>query len=345
MRLFASFRASARTPLLQVLKTSVAAIVAWLVCVVALNQPLPIFAAIAALLVVQPSVNQTLTRGIERSVAVIVGVVIAYLVGLVFGTASWVVLAVIVLTLLLSWALRLAPGSANQIPISAMLVLAIGAQTPGYAVNRVIETIIGAAIGFGINVLIVPPLLARPAHLAIVRLTEDIAETMESLASALRRPTDRAELAALLAQARALRDGQGKVAAALTGAEDSLTLNPRGGRQRALLARDRDLFARLTPLVTRVVGMVRSLHDNAVPGLERDAVVRSIAVELDRAAHDLRLLPRDPREPDLPPVTAELPALTAPLVVTKPDPEHWILVGSLLEDLRRVRQEITGASD
>jgi hypothetical protein len=42
------------------------------------------------------------------------------------------------------------------------------------------------------------------------------------------------------------------------------------------------------------------------------------------------------------PSRAELPALTAPLVVTTPNAEHWILLGSLLEDLRRVREEILG---
>jgi hypothetical protein len=26
--------------------------------------------------------------------------------------------------------------------------------------------------------------------------------------------------------------------------------------------------------------------------------------------------------------------------VLRPDPEHWVLIGSLLEDIRRVREEI-----
>jgi hypothetical protein len=44
-------------------------------------------------------------------------------------------------------------------------------------------------------------------------------------------------------------------------------------------------------------------------------------------------------------VTAELPALTAPLVIAKPHPDHWILVGSLMEDLRRVREVLVGLAD
>ena len=47
-------------------------------------------------------------------------------------------------------------------------------------------------------------------------------------------------------------------------------------------------------------------------------------------------------DPESSPITAELPALTAPLVVAKPSQQNWILVGSLLEDLRRVREGIIG---
>ena len=49
------------------------------------------FAAIAALLVVQPSLNQSLGKALERSVGVIAGVVIASALALAFGQSTWVV--------------------------------------------------------------------------------------------------------------------------------------------------------------------------------------------------------------------------------------------------------------
>jgi uncharacterized membrane protein YgaE (UPF0421/DUF939 family) len=350
MRLIASLRASSRSPLLQVLKTSVAAILAWLICTVTLNQPLPIFAAIAALLVVQPSVNQSLAKGIERSVGVIFGVALAYGASLLFGHSGWIVLAIIVVSLLLAWALRLSPGSANQIPISAMLVLAIGVQTPGYAVNRIIETIIGAIVGLLVNAAIVPPVLLTPAHSAVAELAANVAAMLRTLAESLRSPRTAAELATMLTEARQLRSQRDSTAEALTRAEESLMLNPRGGRHRTILTRDRELLTSLGILVTRVLGMARALHDHYDADLHDDPVVASIALELDRAAHDLLLLAKDPRSAaeaheDADPITAELPALTAPLVVAKPDAQHWILVGSLMEDLRRVREEIIGGTD
>ncbi|MDM4761784.1 aromatic acid exporter family protein [Galbitalea sp. SE-J8] len=340
MTMLPSLRQRARGPLLQVVKTSVAVVVAWVVCDLVFDQP-PIFAAIAALLVVQPSVNQTVVRGLERSVGVILGVVLAFGLGYLVGDESWVVLSAVVLALLLSWVFRLGPGSANQIPISAMLVLSIGALTPAYAVERIIETIIGAAAGLVVNVAIVPPVLVAPAHAAVLRLGRDLAARIDDIASLLTTPQTPGSLHEHLESARELRGLQGAGTTAIAAARESLTFNPRSARMRRLLDEDEALFDRLSSLVTRVIGMTRTVNDRWHPGLLDEAVVRAIAGDLGRAAHDLRLVVRE-QVPDRAPTTAELPALTAPLVVGTPDRGDWVLIGSLLEDLRRVREEIIG---
>lgn len=341
MSLLPGLRAKSRSPLLQVLKTSVAVVASWLLCAFLFEQQAPIFAAIAALLVVQPSVNQSLLKGVERSIGVILGVVIAYAIGFAFGTSAWVVLVAVVLALVFSWVLRLGPGSANQIPISAMLVLSLGALQLQYAVDRILETIIGAVIGLAVNVLIVPPVLLQPAHLAVARLAREVAAAMERLAASLSTDTPYAELDAMLVKARGLRGTRDTAAAAVASGAESLTLNPRRGRHRTLLEKDAELLARLTILVTRVLGMTRAVRDNYRPSLIADPAIVQIAEELRRAAHDVRLLGRD--EPSA--TTEEIPLLTAPLQILRANEEHWILIGSLLEDLRRVRHEIVGVEE
>ncbi|MCU1528632.1 MAG: hypothetical protein JWP75_2395 [Frondihabitans sp.] len=346
--LVSRLRQPSRLPILQVGKTSLAVIVAWVLSFLLLHQALPIFAAMAALLVVQPSVNQSFGRGLERSVGVVMGVALAYVIGAVFGRDhTWVVLVAVVLALLLAWAVKLTPTSTTQVPISAMLVLSVGVVTPDYAFDRIVETFIGAIVALAVNALIVPPVLLGPAHLAVGRLARDLGSTLDSLASALERPTPRASLDEMLVRARKLRTLQARAEATVKTAEESLTLNPRAKRQRRILEADRSLLGTLSNLVHRVVAMTRTLRDNYEPALVDDAVVEGIAEELRRAAHDVRLLVHEREEAaagDLPAVTrpVELPALTAPLQVMRPDPEHWILIGSLLEDLRRVREEIIG---
>ncbi|AGW41519.1 hypothetical protein O159_14620 [Leifsonia xyli subsp. cynodontis DSM 46306] len=340
----ANIRATTRIPLLQVVKTAAAMIVAWIIARLLLPGELPVFAMIAALLVVQPSVNQSLGRAIERSLGVIVGVMVAYLIGIAFGANSWIVLLAVIASLLLAWALKLTPGSANQVPISAMLVLSLGATNADYAWARIIETILGAAIGVIVNIAVVPPVQTGPARASVLGLGREIAATLDRLAIALTSRQTPGERNALLIEARLLRPLEKKAETALTTAGESLTLNPRQTKHRRVLAHDQALFERLKPLITRSLGMTRAFHDHYDDSLLEEPTMSAIAEELRRAAHDLRLLARGPDAPAEDPdgATTGVPVLTAPLVVRTPDPGHWVLLGSLMEDLRRIHAEITG---
>jgi len=344
VRITARLRSTSRIPLLQAVKTTVAVGLGWLLSQVLLQTDLPIFAAIAALLVVQPNINQTLGRAVERSLGVIGGVLIAYAIGIAFGQSSWIVLLAIVFCIMLAWALRLAPSSASQIPISAMLVLSIGATTPEYARDRILETIIGAAVALVVNALIVPPVLLAPAHDAVVRLAREVADTLDRIVDALRFPQQASQIEEMMIKARLLRPMLSKAEKAIKQAEESLTLNPRHGMHRRLLDIDEEFYNRLISLVTRTIGMTRSLRDHYDHSLHLEPTVLAITVELSRAAHDLRLLASEVDHPDREKVSlpVEPPTLTAPLFIALPHPQHWILIGSLMEDLRRVREEIKG---
>ncbi|MGX1793686.1 FUSC family protein [Microbacterium sp. NPDC055312] len=340
MRFPAAIRAARRAPLLQVLKSAAATIAAWLIAGWLIPGPLPVFAAIAALLVVQPSVNQSLSKALERSAGVILGVVIAVLLSLLLGGQSWVVLAAVVVALLIAWALRASTGTGNQVAISAVLVLALGSSNPDYALDRILETLIGAAIGFVVNVAVVPPVLSGPARRDIGMLGRELAASLDRLADAL--PTTRtpAQLQELMLEARLLRPMKDAAEASLTAAEESLSLNPRRGRHRDDLDRLRELFDRLSPVVTQVIGMTRAYIDHYEDSLATDPTVRAIAEQLHRAGHDVRLAVRGSEGvPDA--RTAPVPALTTPLVVRPPASDHWILVGSLMEDLRRIHDELS----
>jgi uncharacterized membrane protein YgaE (UPF0421/DUF939 family) len=342
-----TFLATSRAPLLQVLKTAAAAVLAWIVCSLVDPGQIPVFGAIAAIIVVQPSVNQSFSRALERSVGVIVGVIVAFLVTLVFGAPSWLILLAIVVSLLVGWVLRFPASSLIQIPISAMLVLSIGAATPGYAVARIFETVIGAVIGVIVNWLIVPPLATRPAREAVERLGSEVAATMDGLAVVLSQPTDAAFRAQTLVEARLLRPMQAKAQSAVDAAEESLRFNPRRSGSRSRLATDRELLTMLGVVVTRVLGMARALNDHFDETLHEEPTAHGIGEELRRAAHDLRLVMDHTAVPEgeAEQLGHEEPLLTAPLQAIVPDPAHWILIGSLLEDLRRVREEIVGAID
>jgi uncharacterized membrane protein YccC len=343
MRIPAAIRASQRSPLLQVGKSAAATIGAWLIAGWVFPTQLPVFAAIAALLVVQPSVNQSLSKALERSIGVIAGVLIAVGLGLLLGSSSWVVLLAIVVAMLVAWLARTSPGTGNQIAISAMLVLALGSSSPEYAFARIVETLIGVAIGIVVNALIVPPVLVAPARRDLGMLGKELAASLDRLADALPSPQTPARLQELMLEVRLLRPMKDAAEASLAAGEESLTLNPRRSTHRAELREMRMLVDRLSPIVTQTIGMTRAYFDHYDDSLSDEPVVTAIAEQLRRAGHDVRLAVQIADvAPGPETLTSAIPALTAPLVVRPPSSQHWILIGSLLEDLRRIHGGLLG---
>ena len=345
MKVLATFRASRRQPLLQVAKSAIATIAAWLVAGWLIPGPLPVFAAIAALLVVQPSVNQSVAKAIERSVGVIAGVIIASALALAFGQTTWVVLVAVAAALGVAWLLRMTTGTSNQVAISAMLVLSLGAATRDYAVDRIVETVIGAVIGFVVNFALVPPVALAPAQESVDTLGDEVASSLDRLAAALAEPQSPARLEELMLTARLMKPMLATAGDRITAAADSLTLNPRIRSHRDELEQLEASLARLGPIVTQVIGMTRTVYDRYDASLSGEPSVRAIAEQLRRAASDVRRVMRRTNPDPASPATTSIPALTAPLAIGAPTSAHWILVGSLLEDLRRIHEALAEGDD
>ncbi|QIM16659.1 FUSC family protein [Leucobacter insecticola] len=341
-RLTHRFTVSMRPSLLQLLKGAAAAILTWFVCLLLFPEQLPIFGAIAALIVVQDSIDQSLTRGIERVVGVLLGVSVALGAGVIFGPQSWLFIAAIIVSMGVGWVLRMTPTSTNQVAISALLMIALGGLQLGYGFERLIETAIGAAIGVTLNALVIAPIRTSSVHAAIKSLAEHSARVLRQIADSLAEPRDTEWLTAMHAEARKLQAERERVHGLLRQARESLRLNPRSNRHKQGLAADDELFQRLQPIVTQVIGMSRAVYDLYQADLTTDPAVIGMVEEMRRAAHDLeRLAGAGSAEVS----HAEPAALTTPYTILRPHPEHWVLIGSLMEDLRRVRGRITGELD
>lgn len=336
---------------LQVLKMVVAITVSWFVSMLLLGAELPIFAAIAALLVVAPSVNQSLGKGIGRSIGTLGGVVLAWLASLVLPPGPLIVLAVTVLGVIVARLLRLAPMAANQLPISAMILLAIGAGTgPLFGFERIVETLIGAVCALLINLIVVPPVQHEPAERAMRELAHAIGDAYDRVDRAL---TTGSPGEHLLEDARALRDRIQATRTAMDDLEDSTRLNPRTKGLRDRLERDERLLLTLTVLANRVIGMSRSIADRGeafLPGasIVGDPTVLRIGTESRRIAHEVRALVDQQAHDDG--RTTSMPALdgpmfTKPIEVPLPHPHHWVLVGALLEDVRQARESLESGAD
>lgn len=110
-------------------KTAVAAALAWFVAAQVLHNNVPVFAPLAALLVVQVTVWESVSRALQRVVGVVIGVLVAYGFARLAGINTWSIAVVIFVSLLAGRLLRLGQQGSIQVPVSALLVLVLGTTT------------------------------------------------------------------------------------------------------------------------------------------------------------------------------------------------------------------------
>jgi hypothetical protein len=352
-----------RVPGLRTAKVTVAAVLSYAAADLLNTTPAPILAPLTALLVVQLTVYETVTQGIQRIFSVLAGVLVAVGIATFVGLTWWSLGAVVAVTLVLGQALRLGVHSL-EVPISAMLVLAVGgAAAPGAAAGRVYETLLGAAIGVAVNFAIAPPVHVRPASVAIADLAGRLAQFLRGLAGELRAGWSRAAAERWLAEARALGTHVSAADRSLARAEESARLNPRGDEVREAQPRLRIALTAIEYCYIVMRTLSRELFDRtfyvpadkeieAYPAQARDA----LADVLDCAAEAMDAVAevaagRGPAETARAQVQHHLAELhrrrerLGRLLLVDPhtDAAAWQQYGALLAAVDRLRVEIEAA--
>lgn len=348
-------------PGLRTAKLVLAAVLSYVLAGVLDTSPDRVLAPLTALLVVQLTLFQTLSSAIGRVVSVLTGVLLAVAVSDVLGVSWWSFGLLVLASLTAGQALRLG-SHLLEVPISAMIVLALGG-TASSATGRVVETLLGGAVGVAVNLLVAPPLHVRPAEDAVGRLAERLAVFLDELAAELRRGWSRAAADAWLDRARALGRDVERADRDLSRAEESVRLHPRGGRARAARPRLRAGLAGFEHAYVVVRNLCRALLDRAhfVPEDQQDRAfpepVRAVLAEVlttlataTRAAGAFSAATR-PAEASLEDVTAALDAvpvqrdrLAALLAVSPVDDQGaWQQHGALLAAIDRLRVELDAA--
>jgi hypothetical protein len=342
-------------PGLRTAKTTLAAVISWELARRLLGESVPVLAALTALLVTQLTVVETIFGSLQRVGSVVVGVLLAVLLADLLGLQWWSVGLVIFASLAVGQVLRLGEHRI-EVPISALLVLAVGGQ-PGVARTRVLETLIGAAVGVAVNVVVAPPVYVQSAGEAIGELAETMARLLRDAGHELARGWSGEDAYDRLRQARELDGLVGHARQALGRAEDSLRLNP---RRRRVGDPSSDLRAALTTLEHSAIlvrGLFRSLVDlDTVTGGEgpRPALRAALAGLLDETAGAIRAfgelvsanLPGPPaNEAPLRRALGRAKACrdqvaTAMAADRRDHPDAWQVHGHLLANVDRLLSEI-----
>ncbi|MGW0336357.1 FUSC family protein [Streptomyces sp. NPDC003011] len=341
----------------QALRSAGAATVAYVVALRLSPEAAPLTAPLTALLVVQVTLYSTLTTGIRRVNSVVAGVLVAIAFSLLVGLTWWSLGLLIVAALAVGRLVRV-DEFVPEVAISAMLVL--GVTTVGdTAWARVLETLIGAVVGLGCNLLVAPPVWVGEAGESIEGLARRVRQLMLRMGeeAAGRTPVEHAT--ERLHEARRLDHDIVGVDAALRQAEDSLRLNPRvreGALHRVVLRTGLDTLEICT-VVLRV--LARTFTDLAK---ERDpdplfapgtgAAVEQLLSEIADAVVSFSVLVTthvsqnaDAAESRL---TAELRQAAATrdklaqllLEEVQRDASQWQLQGAVLTEVNRILDEL-----
>jgi hypothetical protein len=278
-------------PGLHTAKVTLAAVLAFVAADLLNTTPTPILAPLTAILVVQVTVYQTVAEGLQRVLSVLAGVLVAVGLATVVGLSWWSLGAVVAVSLVLGQVLRLGSHTL-EVPISAMLVLAVGgAAAPQAAAGREYETLIGAAVGIAVNWAIAPPVHVGTAGSAVAGLADRLGDFLRSLATQLRAGWSRHVAQNWLTAARGLSASVLEADQSLVQAEQSAVLNPRGGQVRMAQPRLRTALTAIEYCTIVIRSLCRELFDRTFylpPELEAEvyssAARLALADVLDAAA-------------------------------------------------------------
>jgi uncharacterized membrane protein YccC len=349
------WRGGGSPPGVRTAKTTLAAVLSWQLSIPLPGGP-PVIAPLTALLVTQITVVETVTGSLQRVGSVVAGVLVAVLFSETVGLHWWSLGLAIFASLALGQVLRLGTHWL-EVPISALLVLAVGGQPGAVAWPRLVETLLGAAVGVAVNVALAPPVYVQPAGEAIFQLADEMARLLEDAHDDLARGWSGAEAYGRLQRARRLDRQVGRAREALGRAEDSLRLNP---RRRRIGNPSRGLREGLTALEHATIllrGCCRSLVDldTVTDGRGPDRELRAaLAGLLGEAGAAVRIFGElvlagvsGPPANEAPLRRALLRArgrredvAAAMLAGPSGDPEGWQVHGALLANVDRLLAEL-----
>ena len=343
---------------LRALRLTGAAIAAYLVADQLFAGTRPLLAPLTALLVVQVTLYSTLTAGLQRVASVVTGVLVAVGFSAAMGFAWWSLAALIAASIVAGQLLRLREHLL-EVPISAMLVLAISGRE-GPASGRVTETLVGAAVGVLYTVVLPGPVQTRTAGEAVERLAKEIADLLRRMADEVVDGVSASEASRWLEATRQLSRRVVRADEVLVHAEESRRLNVRAVGTIDTAPAMRSGLDALEHCSVALRGLCRSIVDRVAATADEETAyspeVREIFAVL---LHDLATavecfgrLVRGEAEAaaDLP----EAPAMEATdavreararltellLMESADDPRLWELHGSLLAGVERVLREI-----
>lgn len=287
------FRRGGRAAILWALRLTFAAVASYVVAVALFPGTKPLLAPLTALLVVQVTPISLLASGLDRVLSVVAGVSLAVVFSAAVPLRWWSLGLLIGISIMIGQALRLR-NNLIEVPISAMLVLGVGALgAESAAWQRFTETLVGAGVGIASNLVFPPKVASDDAGNALKELADGLAQLLRTAADRLSQPDvvgrEVGDVAtAWLDDARRVTHDMPRIGAALLHAEQGRRLNVRAlGKPNAGPGLRQGMEA-LEHSAVAIRAMFRAIYDAATdPDWPDDEVGEAVIVGVGHTLHDM----------------------------------------------------------
>jgi uncharacterized membrane protein YgaE (UPF0421/DUF939 family) len=248
-----------------VAKSGLAAGLSWGIARAVTDVPDPVLAPLTAIVVVQVSVRASVRTALQRSAAVVLGVLLAFAIGDALELNGLTVAVLVAVSLgVAQLVLRLPPSAARQVPISGLVVLSAVASSPeSSGWRRALDTVLGAVVGIAVS-LVLPASRLVDARQTLERLTASLGGVLETMGSGLQQRWSTDQSGEWRRSARTVRDRLvGQATEAVGSSREAARWNVRDRRHVETLGRYEDMMPRLERTAIGVSVISRGLDDHA----------------------------------------------------------------------------------
>jgi uncharacterized membrane protein YgaE (UPF0421/DUF939 family) len=317
---------------LQLAKTVLAAVSAWVIASSVLDLPQPFLAPWAALLVVHATVYRTFSKGIQQVAATVVAVLLASFVGEVLGLTTGSIALLLLLALLLG-AVPWLGAEVTTIATTGLVVLTTGFEDDVMLLSRLYDTAIGVGVGLLVNVIVWPPLRRRTAAKALDRIDDGVGALLVDMADGLRDAVPDEEVGAWIDRTRDLDEDLDQAWALVRLAQESARMNP---RRSARPMKDPKQWLGLLRRLEQAVAETRSLARTlGAQRAHRDTWGETFADPYIAMLGDAGRAAADADPSGLRDVRRRLEVFSEELRSTDRSPE-WPVYGALIINLRNI---------
>ena len=328
----------------QLLKTACATVIAWLLAGQVFHLPQAYLAPWAALLTIHATVFGTVKGGLRQAGASVLGVLVAFAAGQLFGLSA-VSVGAVILVGLLAGAVRGLHDGTTTTAATALIVLTTGySGDKGILGARLLDTGVGIAVGLLVNLVVWPPLRDRGVASQIDSVIEGVGGVLSEIAARVSSGCRAADIDGWIAKTDALDSAIDRAWSELAQARDSGRLNPRRATARRMRAAQPfdDILARLGQAVAETRSLIRTVGHARVPTGDWDPGFRARWRELlERAGGAISTA--DAEAVTL--VRGELSAYAGTVAAGNLGEGFWPVAGAVLVNLRNILDALTAVVD